>query len=71
VEEPGSHASKAAARWTALAAAGEHILDPLDKELEKRGLAFVRYADDIAIFVSSQRSAERVKESVIPGSKST
>lgn len=40
-------------------------LDPLDKELEKRGLAFVRYADDIAIFVSSQRSAERVKESVI------
>ena len=40
-------------------------LDPLDKELEKRGLSFVRYADDIAIFVSSQRSAERVKESVI------
>jgi RNA-directed DNA polymerase len=40
-------------------------LDPLDKELEQRGLSFVRYADDIAIFVSSQRSAERVKESVI------
>lgn len=40
-------------------------LDPLDKELEKRGLSFVRYADDIAIFVSSQRSAERVKVSVI------
>ena len=40
-------------------------LDPLDKELEKRGLSFVRYADDIAIFVSSQRSAERVKTSVI------
>ena len=40
-------------------------LDPLDKELEKRELSFVRYADDIAIFVSSQRSAERVMQSVI------
>lgn len=39
-------------------------LDPLDKELERRGLAFVRYADDVAIFVSSQRSAERVLGSV-------
>lgn len=40
-------------------------LDALDKELERRGLAFVRYADDVAIHVSSQRSAERVKERVI------
>jgi len=40
-------------------------LDPLDKELEKRGLAFVRYADDIAIFTSSPRSAERVLDSII------
>ncbi len=40
-------------------------LDPLDQELEQRGLSFVRYADDIAIFVSSERSAERVRESVI------
>lgn len=40
-------------------------LDPLDQELEKRGLSFVRYADDIAIFVSSERSAERVKGSVV------
>lgn len=40
-------------------------LDPLDKELEQRGLSFVRYADDIAIFVSSPRAAERVKDSVI------
>jgi RNA-directed DNA polymerase len=40
-------------------------LDPLDKELEKRGLSFVRYADDIAIFASSQRSAERIFESVV------
>lgn len=35
-------------------------LDPLDKELERRGLSFVRYADDVAIFVSSERAAERV-----------
>jgi len=40
-------------------------LDPLDKELEKRGLSFVRYADDIAIFASSQRSAERIYEGVV------
>ena len=40
-------------------------LDPLDKELEKRGLSFVRYADDIAIYVSSQRSAERILESLV------
>ena len=40
-------------------------LHPLDMELEKRGLSFVRYADDIAIFVSSQRSARRVHESVV------
>jgi RNA-directed DNA polymerase len=40
-------------------------LDPLDKELESRGLAFVRYADDIAIFASSQRSAERIHGSVV------
>jgi len=36
------------------------VLDELDKELEKRGLRFVRYADDISIFVGSQRAAERV-----------
>jgi RNA-directed DNA polymerase len=40
-------------------------LDPLDKELEGRALSFVRYADDIAIFCSSQRAAERVLQSVI------
>ena len=39
-------------------------LDVLDKELEHRGLTFVRYADDIAIFTSSPRAAERVLESV-------
>lgn len=39
-------------------------LDPLDKELEQRGIAFVRYADDIALFVSSERAAQRVLESI-------
>ena len=32
-------------------------LDRFDREMEVRGLAFVRYADDIAIFVHSQRAA--------------
>ena len=41
------------------------VLDELDKELEKRGHDFVRYADDISIYVSSKASAERVKESVM------
>lgn len=41
------------------------VLDELDKELEYRGHKFVRYADDVKIFVGSQRAAERVKESVI------
>lgn len=40
-------------------------LDPLDKELEKRGVSFVRYADDIAIFAASERSAKRIYESVV------
>ena len=40
-------------------------LDPLDKELERRGLSFVRYADDIAIYVSSPRSAERILSSIL------
>lgn len=35
-------------------------LDALDRELEKRGLAFSRYADGCNIYVSSQRAAERV-----------
>jgi len=36
------------------------LLDDLDKELERRGLPFVRYADDFVIFTRSLRSAERV-----------
>ncbi len=40
------------------------ILNELDKELELRGLRFVRYADDFSIFVKSKLAAVRVKESV-------
>lgn len=39
-------------------------LDALDKELERRGLAFSRYADDCNIYVSSPRAAERVLASI-------
>jgi group II intron reverse transcriptase/maturase len=40
------------------------VLDELDRELEKRGHRFVRYADDCNIYVQSQRAAERVKATV-------
>jgi RNA-directed DNA polymerase len=40
------------------------VLDELDKELEKRGHKFVRYADDFNIYVRSQAAGERVMESV-------
>ena len=36
------------------------VLDELDKELEKRGLNFVRYADDLNTYVRSKRAAERI-----------
>ena len=40
------------------------LLDDLDKELEKRGHRFVRYADDFIILVKTQRAGPRVKESI-------
>lgn len=40
------------------------LLDDLDKELERRGHRFARYADDLRILVRSQRAGERVKTSV-------
>nr|WP_232465292.1 reverse transcriptase domain-containing protein [Oleiphilus messinensis] len=40
------------------------MLDPLDKELEKRGHRFARYADDFTILVNSPRTGERVLKSV-------
>ena len=40
------------------------MLNELDKELEKRGLNFCRYADDCNIYVKSKKSANRVMESI-------
>jgi len=40
------------------------MLDPLDKELEKRGHKFARYADDFTILVKSKRAGERVLHSI-------
>ncbi len=40
------------------------VLDELDKELESRGLSFVRFADDANIFVRSEEAAKRVMASV-------
>ena len=40
------------------------LLDELDKELERRGHRFVRYADDSNIYVKTERSGQRVMESV-------
>ena len=40
------------------------LLDEVDKELERRGHRFVRYADDCNIYVQSRRAGERVLDSV-------
>jgi RNA-directed DNA polymerase len=40
------------------------ILDKLDKELERRGHRFVRYADDCSIYVKSKRAGARVMERI-------
>lgn len=40
------------------------LLDEVDKELEKRGHAFVRYADDCNVYVGSERAGERVLEAL-------
>jgi RNA-directed DNA polymerase len=40
------------------------VLDELDQELERRRLSYVRYADDLLIFVRSVQSAERVFRSI-------
>src|SRR5713226_4845107 len=40
------------------------VLDELDRELERRGHRYVRYADDSNIYVRSQRAGQRVMESV-------
>src|SRR5437660_8765050 len=40
------------------------VLDEFDRELERRGLRFARYADDSNIYVRSRRAGERVLESI-------
>jgi RNA-directed DNA polymerase len=40
------------------------VLDELDRELERRGHVFVRYADDCNIYVRSERAGQRVMESI-------
>ena len=40
------------------------VLDELDRELERRGHRFVRYADDSNIYVGSERAGRRVMESI-------
>jgi hypothetical protein len=40
------------------------VLDELDRELEQRGLRFVRYADDCNVYVRSERSGQRVMASI-------
>lgn len=41
------------------------VLDELDKELEKRGHSFCRYADDCNIYVNSKKAGDRVMASII------
>src|SRR4051812_19580443 len=40
------------------------VLDELDRELERRGLRFVRYADDCNIYLRGERAGQRVLESI-------
>jgi group II intron reverse transcriptase/maturase len=41
------------------------LLDAVDKELERRGHRFVRYADDCNVYVTSKRTGERVMETLV------
>jgi group II intron reverse transcriptase/maturase len=41
------------------------MLDDFDRELEKRGLRFARYADDCNIYVKSEKAGQRVMESAV------
>ncbi|MFT8349576.1 reverse transcriptase domain-containing protein [Clostridium saccharoperbutylacetonicum] len=42
------------------------MLNELDKELEKRGNRFVRYADDMMIFCKSKKSGIRTLQNILP-----
>ena len=45
---------------------GNVMLNELDKELERRGHTYVRYADDCLILCKSRKSAERTMENIVP-----
>ena len=45
---------------------GNVMLNELDKELERRGHKYVRYADDCLILCKSRKSAERTMENIVP-----
>src|SRR6185503_20405921 len=49
------------ARWTVSPLLSNILLDELDKELERRGHKFCRYADDCNIYVRTRAAGERVK----------
>jgi len=42
------------------------MLNELDHELERRGIRFVRYADDVLLFAKTKRSAQRMLQNIIP-----
>lgn len=42
------------------------MLNELDHELERRGIRFVRYADDMLLFAKTRRSAQRMLERILP-----
>ncbi len=42
------------------------MLNELDHELERRGIKFVRYADDMLLFAKTKRSAQRMLERILP-----
>lgn len=42
------------------------MLNELDRELERRGIKFVRYADDMLLFARTKRSAQRMLEHILP-----
>lgn len=51
--------------------ASDLYLDELDQELTKRGLRFVRYADDITVFSHSRKAARRIKAQLISFAEDT
>ncbi|WP_168119855.1 group II intron reverse transcriptase/maturase [Paenibacillus sp. HB172176] len=42
------------------------MLNELDRELERRGIRFVRYADDMLLFAKTKRSAQRMLDHILP-----